>query len=262
MLVFKRLTKIVLLVSVILFICAYFQKAKLPEGHDIVRELSQEPIQTETAEAPFQIEQGGIIYTIEPLYDYELCGLVVSYHHSKSWFDYYHERWSDYINIKDICVIWGTNVENNIYKKMDFSSGNWTCYMKFKKDTTQEDWQHFSYEALSNNHLLSDNRQISKEILNAKKGDQIYLKGYLVQYSHGEGFRRGTSTTRTDMGNGSCETIYVTDFRIIKKANTFWHSLYSYTKYLIIFSVIILIVFLLIPPSYRVKRLNFYDHKF
>ena len=36
------------------------------------------------------------------------------------------------------------------------------------------------------------------------------------------GSKRGTSTTRTDTGDGACETIYVRDFRIIREATSYW----------------------------------------
>ena len=53
------------------------------------------------------------------------------------------------------------------------------------------------------------------------RGDQIKIKGYLVDYKVAKDgqtlFTRGTSTTRTDNGNGACETIYVEDVEIIRK---------------------------------------------
>jgi len=73
---------------------------------------------------------------------------------------------------------------------------------------------------------------LNKAILSAKKGDQIYLKGYLAEYTHSNGsFRRGTSTTRVDSGNGACETIYLEDFRILKGANLFWRYLFSLSAF-------------------------------
>jgi len=80
--------------------------------------------------------------------------------------------------------------------------------------------------------------------MKAGEGDQIYLKGYLVRYAHDD-FQRGSSVTRNDAGNGACETIYLTDFKIIKEANAFWRLIYSYVKYLIIASIIILLTLFL-----------------
>ena len=70
--------------------------------------------------------------------------------------------------------------------------------------------------------------------MQAKKGDQVYLKGYLVNYSHTNGdFERGTSTSREDTGNNSCESIFVTDFQILKEGNQNWRIANTVSKYTI-----------------------------
>ena len=170
--------------------------------------------------------------------------MVVSKHNSKSWLDYYHKQWEDFINLKDVCVIWGENIETGVYRDLKFKNGSFTCYMDFKSGVDKNAaYQKFKNEALSNNHLLSADESINKKIIKAQEGDQIYLRGYLVRYSHDD-FQRGSSITRTDAGNGACETIYLTDFRIIKEANVFWRVVFSLIKYLMIVLIIILLVLL------------------
>ena len=241
---FRKVIKITLLIGITLFIYSYFQKDNLPPKDEILPEFYQAPLQTETHTSSFKIEQGGIIYDITPLFNYELYGLVVSYHHSESWLDYYHERWKDFINLKDICVIWGSNIETGIYKDLKFSNGSFTCYIDFKRGINrQATVEKFRGDALSNNHLLAISNQISQEIMRTEDGDQIYLKGYLVEYSHDNKPPRKTSTTRTDQGNGACETIYLTDFKILKRVNNFWRSVNIFSKYFIIASIILLIIF-------------------
>ena len=58
-------------------------------------------------------------------------------------------------------------------------------------------------------------------------GDQIHFEGYLSSYSNASGFHRGTSTIRTDTGNGACETVYVTEFDISDPAPRGWRKLQS-----------------------------------
>ncbi len=245
--VLKKIIKILLLISVTLFVYSYFRKDNLPDKEDVLNQLYQDPVQTETDMPSFIRERGGVVYNITPLYNYELYGLVVSYHHTKNWWDYYHKEWKDFINIKDICVLWGDNIKTEVYKQMKFKSGSWTCYNEFKRNTDREVWSKFKNNSGSNNHILSDDETINETIMNAKRGDQIYLKGYLVNYSHGEGFQRGTSTTRDDTGNGACETIYVTDFQILKKANPLWRSIYFFSKYSAIACFVILLIFFFLP---------------
>ncbi len=121
---------------------------------------------------------------------------------------------------------------------MRFESGSWTCWAK---PETAEAQTRFFGQHLSNNHLISDNRQIKKRIMSAERGDQIYLKGYLANYSQPGGGFRGTSTTRTDTGNGACETIYVEEFEILKKSNRFWRFLFTLSTLLVAASLIFFI---------------------
>lgn len=252
---FKNTVKIILLIGIVIFIYSYSQKDKLPKKEEILPGLYQEPIQTETEKPPFKVDRGGIIYDITPLFNYELYGLVVSKHNSKSWLDYYHEEWKDFINLKDVCVVWGDNVETEVYQELKFHNGSFTCYIDSKSGVDKTAvFQKFKDSALSNNHLLSENDIINQKIMRAEEGDQIYLKGYLVQYSQDE-FKRGSSVSRTDTGNGACETIYITDFEIIKEANVFWRLTYSYVKYLIIVSIILLLILFFKGSDFKPKKL-------
>jgi len=238
----KNILKIIFFLSLIVMAVSFFKKGGLPDKETILPQLYQEPLQSKTNIEPFEVEKGGITYTINPLFEYELWGMIVSENYSKSWFDYYHKKWNDHINIKDLCVIWGDNVKTEIYKKIEFSSGSWTCYYKFRPDTDRNDWTYFKGDAFSNNHLLSDNEKINETIIKAGKGDQIYLKGYLASYSHSGGFERGTSVARDDTGNGACETVFVTDFQIIKKAESSWHDAFDAARYFVFACLAILII--------------------
>jgi hypothetical protein len=245
----KKINKIVFAAGLFLLAVSYFQKEKFPDKNLILDKLYIAPVQTETKEKPFEIEKKGITYKIVPVYNYELSGLVVSYNNSDNWYDYYHEQWKDYINVKDICVVWGENIKTDAYKSFDFTSGSWTCYADSKPGISQEQWSSFKGNNLSNNHLLADNEEINKKIMDADIGDQIHLKGYLSEYSVKNGtFKRGTSTTRDDNGNGACETIYVTDFEIVKKGNEIWHYAYDASKYAIVISFILMIIIFLKEP--------------
>ena len=174
--------------------------------------------------------------------------MIVSYHRSGTWWDMYHYGiWRDFINVKDICVIWGEqNIDSEVYKELGFRSDTWTCYCYWKDNETL---RRFDGRCVSNNHLLSDSKELNRTIMRAEIGDQIYLRGYLSQYSHsGNKFRRGTSTRRDDTGNGACETIFLEDFEILKIANPTWRHVYASAKYGIIACVVMLIFFFIKDP--------------
>lgn len=233
--------KITLYISIIIFIFAALYKDKLPDKKNILEQIYQEPIQKEATAGPFTIEVKGIEYDITPIYDYELYGLVASYHHSNVWWDYDHRDSKDFVNTADICVIWGKNVETEVYKKMKFSNLAWTCYAEFRGDAGSDIRSNFKPNCLSNNHLVTDSDSINSQIMNTEKGDQVYVKGYLIDYTQKDwkSFKRKSSTTRIDRG---CEVIYVTDFKILKKSNYLWRYLYIFVKYIIIGCIIILVI--------------------
>jgi len=223
-----NLFKSLLGVSAVVLVLSLTQKDKLPDRCEIRDELYREPLQLAVEKSPIRVEKGGTAYIIRPLYSYDIYGMVVSYHHSASFDDYYHEQWKDVINTKDICVIWGENIKSGIYQKMAFASGSWTCYTTFKSNVSRAEWSKYKNECLSNNHLIPANDGISKIIMTLRRGDQIHIKGYLVNYRESRwSGERTTSTSRTDTGNGACEVIWVQEAKILQRANTGWHFLFN-----------------------------------
>ena len=56
-------------------------------------------------------------------------------------------------------------------------------------------------------------------------GDQIQVDGLLASYGNGGGYQRGTSTVRTDTGNGACETIFVKSVSVLAEMQSIWRWL-------------------------------------
>lgn len=100
--------------------------------------------------------------------------------------------------------------------------------------------QDFDQNAISNNHLLTESPRLAKELLKVRVGDQIHFRGRLSEYSHNVGFafKRGTSTVRTDSGNGACETVYVDSIDIIRAGGKPWRTLVWVAGIMVIVSLI------------------------
>ncbi len=211
--------------STALFLVAWWQRDALPPPGKLEPTILVEPDQRPTDRLPFQATVGGITYTVRPLFAYDLSGLIVSKHDADTWWDWIHEAWNDKLNVTDLCVVWGTNARTGIYREIDFSSGEFQC---FAQTGSSAAWAAFDMTSLSNNHLLSDDPATARVLRNARVGDQIRLRGYLAEYSHDHGFRfvRGTSVTRTDTGNGACETVFVTDAEITRPGNRGWRIMF------------------------------------
>ena len=218
------LANILMLLGALALPAALWFEDGLPAPEAMLPQMHFEPVQEAVDEVPFAVSAGGVNYQVEPLYEYELWGLVVSRHDVDSWRDYLHKRWNDHLNVADLCVLWGTNIVDDNYNALDFSSGQFTCNFFTR---SQAAFLAFDQTAISNNHLLTDDAALAAAIRGARIGDQIHLRGRLARYSHneGSGFSRGTSTVRTDKGNGACETIWVKDFEVLQTANDGWRLL-------------------------------------
>jgi hypothetical protein len=216
--------KWLLATNLLLLAVALWKSDALPPPPELSPALLEEPAQVPVRQAAYTTTSHGVTYTVQPLYAYELVGLVVSKHDAKSWWDYLHREWNDNLNIVDLCVVWGNNARNGSYADIHFSSGQFTCNFSTWSDTA---YAAFDQTAISNNHLLTDHPDIAKKLRTVRVGDQIRFRGHLAEYAHQHGldFRRGTSTVRTDTGNGACETVFIDSIEIIKAGGKPWRTL-------------------------------------
>lgn len=238
----REFVKVVLLAGlVLLFLCILFRN-RWPADGGLRPEVFQDPAQeTQGVPPPFDVSQKGYTYTVYPQFSYELWGMVVSSHYAESFLDYAHEMWKDYLNIKDLCVIWGKNLETGAFREIKFWSRDFTCYYSWPD---QEIGRQFSQSHISNNHLITEDALLRKLIKSVKRGDQVRLKGWLAKYGHkGSQAVRGTSTTRQDTGGQACETVYVTEFEVLKRANPGWRSAFPVSLALIAASAALLFLF-------------------
>ena len=225
----------------------YLIKDQLPPASFYDAASLGDPLQRATRKAEFSTRVNDQTYLIKPRFDYELNGVIVSAHDADDFSDiWHHGRWKDFINLRDLCVVWGSNVESGVYLDMQFHNDSWTCWFRWPNRDVGE---RFDKTRLSNNHLLIDDDAIRVRLMNAEPGDQIRLSGVLAEYSNpASGFYRATSTTRDDSGNGACETIYLNDFEIVRKANPELRFYYAIAKWGAILSLIAFLILFVVAP--------------
>lgn len=248
----ETLFKHVLWVSLWVMGLTFFYKDALPPPTAYDPSYLEAPVQRPTAQEPFSTRVDGQEYTIEPKFDYQLHGVVVSYNDSDGITDiWHHKRWKDFLNLRDLCVIWGQNVETGVYRDMDFHNDSWTCWASWPD---KETGSKFAMNALSNNHLLTDDEHIKAALMASEPGDLIRFKGVLATYANrANGFSRGTSTIRDDTGNGACETVFLDEFEIVKKANGKIRRLFQFAVWLSIISAVGFAVMFVVAPA-RIDR--------
>lgn len=216
--ILQRYLAISLLLCVVCAIYFALREVSLPEVARIDRTIREaEPLQEVSERAAFTTTIGGYTYTLTPRATYEISGLVVSQHRSDALFNLYHQ--ADPGNIRDVCVVWGEAITNGSYRKVKFSSGEFTCSFSWSGALTPP----FKPEKASNSHLIPANRAIARHIGSIRVGDQIRMTGLLVDYKvtrEGQDiFTRRTSLTRDDTGNGACEILYVTDLSVVARGD-------------------------------------------
>lgn len=196
--------------------------------------LLKEPRQTEiTGNEPIIFEKNDYEFKLTPLYEYEISGLIVR---EKDYSFFTLDKEDSGFPI-DICIIWGENVDSKNFKSRDiyFSQDSRFCYWRYKEEGS------FNNNEISNNHIISNNKEIEKKIKSFLPGDQVKLKGKLVDVKAkiiGEGdeydpkkFSMNTSISREDTGAGACEIIYVEDVEVYSKANPVIRILNTFSFY-------------------------------
>jgi hypothetical protein len=211
--------------SLLVVAAGWWMKDALPDPAKLQLEELGEPVQTRVRKPPIDTKVNGVDYRIQPRYAYELNAVVVSLHHSDTWWDHAHKEWGDHVNVMDLCVAWGDSVRSGAYRDVSFSNSQWECHWSYRSELAMN---HFSNAQASNNHIVTDDPALAKALRNIHVGDQIRLRGYLVDYTvFKNGQPNGTrvsSETRTDSGPGACEVLYIDGFEQVGSPNRGWRT--------------------------------------
>ncbi|MEI7511090.1 MAG: hypothetical protein WCJ84_02950 [Candidatus Peregrinibacteria bacterium] len=222
----KILWKLLFWGILLLLVFSFFLKGALPDSSKIQPALFTEPLQEETERKDFSFLYRETEYKVHPMYYYELNALVVSHNDIGGWGDIYHDENS--LDLKDLCVVWGDNLKDDIYKKIDVKNTSWTCWVDAPPAGVL-----FHMNKLSNNHLISSDPKIQEKIRNIHRGDQVHIKGLLVSYTRDGYLPRVSSITREDTGNHACEVFFVDELEILRPAPPFWFFAYTGSQWVL-----------------------------
>jgi hypothetical protein len=209
---------------------AFFTRNTFRNVKDIAPQVLKEPIQTPPYDPrPIYFNRDNYEYSLTPLYDYEINGLVVGKMNYRLFSLYKYES----VFPMDLCMIWGKNVSSGVYRNsaVKFSQDCRWCWVQWWGNIE------FRMNEMSNNHLLINNSLLESKLKSIVRGDQVQIKGKLVKVDAsipGEPDSRifwNSSTTRDDNGAGACEVIYVEDIKVLRKANVLSGFLYNIGRY-------------------------------
>jgi len=233
----SSLNRYLMTISFCLLVWSFFKRNEFSDRLVVLPQLQQEPLQRPTDFPAFATQYQEENFTIKPQYDYELFGLVVSYRlHDATGGIMLHALNKDHLNIADYCVVWGDSADPKLLREFDFSNRQFTCQFSTKSRAA---WAQFNPNQLSNNHLLAVDERVRDAIKDIRIGDQIHLKGRLSSYINPVGYERGTSITRTDTGNGACETSWVEQLDILAPMANGWRSLLWLATGIFVLSLVI-----------------------
>ncbi len=135
----RRLVAMVIGLSLLLLLVAIGKRNHFTDPLPWAPGLAEGPIQTKIDRPALTIETHGRAYAIQPLYDYEFTALVVSFKRFHPGIGL-HERWNDYLNIADLCVVFGENTQGPDLNAFRFWNGEFTCNYATRDS---EAWQRF-----------------------------------------------------------------------------------------------------------------------
>ncbi len=239
---FKKIRKVLFYSFLAVFFVTFFTRNSYRGISQVKPNVLLEPIQTESSGRDIiSFEKDDYQYELTPLFDYEISGLVV-HRMDYTWFSIYK---MDSIFPLDLCMMWGWDIESGVYKNknLKFSQDSRFCRYSWRGNLK------FNANEVSNNHILVDNKVLENRLKSINSGDQIKIRGKLVNVSgknigkpgryDPETFKMNSSVKRNDTEAGACEIIYLEDFEILKKGNPI-----SYLLFKVSFWGIIILIFI------------------
>lgn len=227
----KKYFPLILLFSLIV---TFFTRNNYKSVKDIAPEVLGEPYQEHVSDSQLiKFEKNSYKYELTPLYDFEVNALIVS----KMNYRAFSIQKFDKVFLYDLCLIWGSNISSNLYrnKTVKFSQDCRCCYVQWYGDVN------FNWEGFSNSHLVVNNSRVEHKLKSLVVGDQVKIKGKLVNvkayllgkagtYDSSE-YTWNSGVGKSGLGMGACKVIYVEDIEILKKANVVSFYLFQMSLY-------------------------------
>ena len=200
----EKLLNFVIFISLCIIGYAFFH-APSKEISYVNSDFPVEPVQTRYLNDDFiAINQKELDLKIYPKAKYQIYAMVMSKHK-------YSFGWQSRISPYDFALAWDKLMLLEYQKGISYSqSGRW-YYYNYKAEYPLQNSYIMSHS--SNHHIIPCNDNLKKAADRIKKGDKIYLEGYLVSIKgklKGRDVWWNSSLSRNDSGDGACELLYLT----------------------------------------------------
>jgi len=162
-------------------------------------------------EKPITISNDEGKFFLTPIANYSISARVISTRN-------YSRKWTSSLSPIDFALAWGELAATKMDDYISYKQRNRWYYYKYSSDCPVDNDYIISHS--SNNHIIPSSHNLSIALKNVRENDLVEITGFLVRISgtnNGQKVFWGTSTTRTDTGDRSCELIYVKEARINDK---------------------------------------------
>ena len=156
-----------------------------------------------TLTSPIIVEKEG--YKITELASFSLSAKVLGKE------NYFFDQGAD-LSPVDLALGWGRMSDENVISKLNITqSGRWYRVSAKSFPIPRREIEIHS----ANMHMIPANDDVESALSRVRKGQIIQLFGSLVKVEANNGWKWRSSLTREDTRGGSCELIWVKDFKIL-----------------------------------------------
>lgn len=139
-------------------------------------------------------------YRLTPRALFELSARVLSRE------DYRWDAGADLAPV-DLALGWGAMSDQAVLDRIEVSQGARWYRTRYDYPAPMADRDIIRQSG--NMHMVPANAAIRARLKQIRRGDLVWLRGYLVDADHDSGFRWRTSLSREDTGDGACEVFYI-----------------------------------------------------
>ncbi len=166
--------------------------------------MAKDPPTQINIENPVSFEFGK--HRITPLAKFHIKAKVLSRE------EYTFDKEAD-VSPVDLALGWGRMSDEAVIQYIDISqSGRWYRWRTETMPIPRREIETHS----ANMHMIPADDAVESDINQARSGDIIELKGYLVEVISDDGRRWKSSLTREDTGAHACEVIWVEQFDVVE----------------------------------------------
>lgn len=162
-----------------------------------------DPLQVSVMLSWFQFKEQ---YSVYPLATFDITARVLSKE------EYRWDAGADLVPIDLALGRWPMS-DDTLLSQLEISQ--WYRWFRRYGDLSALPRQDIESHA-SNMHLIPAHTEIGQRIASVRKWSIIRLQGYLVNVTRADGRHWESSLSRTDVGAGACELVFVNEFTIIQ----------------------------------------------